>query len=121
MDLVRTILLQVEERAANVASDLTITVVGHSSDEITYHVGLLHEAGLVHATVHVLIGGDAFHSVQRLTWSGHEFLETVRDPEIWRRTKEGAAQVGGWSFGILKDLGAAYVKHLAKERLGIDI
>jgi Hypothetical protein (DUF2513) len=27
-----------------------------------------------------------------LTWQGHEFLETVRDPDVWERTKEGASR-----------------------------
>jgi hypothetical protein len=28
---------------------------------------------------------------KRLTWDGHEFLDAIRDPEVWRRTKEGVA------------------------------
>lgn len=29
--------------------------------------------------------------------------------------------MGGWTFGLLKDLGTAYLGHVAKERLGLDL
>jgi hypothetical protein len=38
-----------------------------------------------------------------------------------KRTKEGATKVGGWSFGLLKDLATAYIKSEAKGRLGLDL
>ncbi|MCK0551051.1 DUF2513 domain-containing protein [Pseudomonas syringae] len=31
---------------------------------------------------------------RRLTYKGHEFLDTVRDEEIWRRTKAGGVGLG---------------------------
>ena len=60
-------------------------------------------------------------NIMRLTWEGHEFLDTVRDPEIWRKTKSGAATAGGYAFGFMKDLATAYAKHVAKERLGLEL
>jgi hypothetical protein len=82
----------------------------------------MEEAGLI----------DAYHdgdreygtfewNIRRLTWEGHEFLDAVRDPEIWRKTKAGAATTGGFTLGLLKDLATAYAKHVAKERLGLDM
>ncbi len=56
-----------------------------------------------------------------LTWNGHEFLDTIRSPEIWRRTKDGLGKVGGWSVELAVQLAKAYGKQLAKERLGIDL
>jgi hypothetical protein len=69
------------------------------------------------------IGRNLFGDVHvsGLTWEGHDFLDAVRDPEVWKRTMDGAGKMGGWTFGLLKDLGAAYLKHVAKERLGIDL
>ena len=29
--------------------------------------------------------------------------------------------MGGWTFGLLKDLGTAYLKHKAKDLLGLDL
>ena len=58
---------------------------------------------------------------RRLSWRGHEFLDTVRNPEIWRETKIGIAKIGGASAEFVWEIAKGYVKHLAKEKLGIDV
>ena len=45
-----------------------------------------------------------------LTWRGHDFLDSVRDPEIWRKTKEGATKAGGFTLDLLMDLAKAIIK-----------
>ena len=86
---------------------------------IDYHLVMLRDAGLVESPGSQPAGyGITF---RKLTWEGYDFLDTVRDPEVWKRTKEGASKMGGWTFGLLKDLGTAYLKHVAKERLGIEL
>lgn len=57
----------------------------------------------------------------QLTWQGHEFLETVRDPEVWARTKEGAQKAGNFGLQFVVEIAKAYGKHVVKERLGIDL
>jgi hypothetical protein len=64
--------------------------------------------------------GEEWQDLQ-LTWNGHEFLEAVRDPEVWRRTKEGAKAAGNAGLGFMWELAKAYGKHVAKERLGIEL
>lgn len=56
----------------------------------------------------------------RLTWQGHEFVDEVRDPEIWRKTKEGAEKVGSWSIKLLGELAAGFVRAKAAE-LGLPL
>ena len=56
----------------------------------------------------------------RITWAGHEFLDTVRDPEIWRKTKNGADQLGSWTIKILADMASGYVRAKAQE-LGLPL
>ncbi|WP_083637405.1 hypothetical protein [Caballeronia sordidicola] len=48
-------------------------------------------------------------------------MDTVRDNEVWRRVKAGAAQGGAASVSLLAGLGKAYAKQMIKERLGIDL
>jgi hypothetical protein len=57
----------------------------------------------------------------RLTYRGHEFLDTVRDGEVWRRTKAGAEKAGVAGLGMLLDLGKAISKQMLKEKLGIEL
>lgn len=119
MDFVRELLLKIEEgdgkqRAFGLLTDPTQEDV----DKLSYHMRMLvGEAGLVTGTA--LQSGDWLHL--NLTWVGHEFLDTVRDPEVWKRTKEGAKKAGNFSLDFLIDLAKAYGKHLVKERLGFDL
>jgi hypothetical protein len=92
---------------------------GIERSHLDYHLKLLVEAKLIEA---VEKPGTAYGwYVRRLTCDGHEFLDTIRDPEIWAKTKAGASASGAWSIGLLKDIGAAYVKMKAKEVLGFEI
>ena len=56
---------------------------------------------------------------KRLTYRGHEFLDTIRDEEVWRRTKAGVTKMGGASIELLWEIGKAYGKQVAQEKLGI--
>lgn len=59
--------------------------------------------------------------LEGLTWEGHEFLDTVRSPEVWRRTKEAAGKVGGVSITILAEIARATAKAMIKEHLGLGV
>lgn len=123
MDLVRDILLAIEQDPKldgtgwyqfDDPADLGLT--GRSYEEFAYHLTLLIEAGLIEGktTMHMPM-------VNRLTWQGHEFVSDVRDPAVWRRTKEGAKTAGNASIQFAWQLAKAYGKQLAKEKLGIDL
>ena len=51
----------------------------------------------------------------------NEFLDTVRDGEVWRRTKAGAEKAGVAGLAVLLELGKAYGKEVLKEKLGIEL
>lgn len=118
-DLVREILIAVE--AHNEAHGwMELTIEGRTPIEVSYHVMLLDEAGFLSG---ISLGGINHSEWQprRLTYKGHEFLDTVRDPEVWRRTKDGAEKAGVAGLGMLLELGKAYGKQLLKERLGLEL
>lgn len=121
-DLVREILLAVEDSDHSPEEGITLSLENRTPQEVSYHVMLLNEAGF-------LIGHDASFmedvfpvwQVKRLTYKGHEFLDTVRDGEVWRRTKAGAEKAGVAGLGVLLELGKAYGKEVLKEKLGIEL
>ena len=119
-DLVREILLAIEASDQTPDSWIDLATDSHSEDEVSYHVMLLHEAGLIVAQ-DLCSMSDFDWRPKRLTIRGHEFLDTVRDGEVWRRTKVGAEKAGVASIGFLLELGKAYGKQVLKERLGIEL
>jgi hypothetical protein len=111
-DLIRELLLRIEddpqfdgtrEWMQYEASDLGIT--DHSNEEVAYHLNLLVEEGFVtgRTTTDMPI-------ISKLTWQGHEFLDTVRDGEIWKLTKESAKKAGATSVQVLFEIGKSYAR-----------
>jgi hypothetical protein len=119
-DVVREILLAIEASDEDPRAWVEISIQGKSQEEVAYHVQLLDEAGFIEAEE--LSSNDGYDwRAKRLTFQGHEFLDTVRDPEIWRKTKEGVSKVGGVGIELLFTVGKAYAKQLLQEKLGIHL
>jgi hypothetical protein len=84
-DLARQILLKVEELPFD-GSFHDVEIEGHAENEVSYHVMLLDEAGLLEA-------GECSHLLgvswkpQRLTYEGHQFLDAARSDTVWQKAK----------------------------------
>jgi hypothetical protein len=59
--------------------------------------------------------------IGKLTWSGHEFVDAVRDPVIWAKTRSGAKAAGGFTIDLLKDLAKGFLKTQIEERTGVKL
>lgn len=86
MDLVRSILLKIEEQPYT-GSFLDVSVPGHTGEEISYHIMLLDEAGLIEAE-NVSSSDGMDWKALRLTYAGHEFLDAARNDNVWSSAKE---------------------------------
>ena len=112
MDLVRTILLKIAEAKQPIpmADLLDGNAPADDVGAIQYHLAMLiDEAGFVSGIKAHSFGGKNWLDLN-LTWNGHEFLDNVRDPEIWRQTKTGAVKAGQWSIKTLADIAVAIGK-----------
>jgi hypothetical protein len=123
MDLVRTILLEIEAYKPEPGTFILFRnhgdspIDGYDAGECFYNLRLAIDAGLVRA------GQDhgSAVAVHGLTWKGHDFLDQIRDPEIWRITKEGAKQAGGFSFELLAALAKGFLKKKIEEHTGVSL
>ena len=89
---------------------LRVKNADHPADEISYHVMLLYQAGLIHAFD---FSGDEFTDWRPayLTWQGHEFLEAAKDDTRWNRAKSQFKEKGvPMVFDVLKSLLVSYAK-----------
>ena len=104
MDVVRSILLEVESLDPGEAGNSLSSLPG--LDEFTFagHVELLKEAGFVEAAVARASGvGAVAARADRLTWQGHDFLDAIRSDTVWSKTKSTiAATVGSASLEVVK-------------------
>lgn len=111
-DLLRALLLEIEA-----SEDWHFPDPGAIGDDDefgrrSYHCELLGDAGYL-CSVGV---------TWRLTNSGHDFLEAMRDEGIWKKTKDAVAQTGGnATLGIIKQIATAFLKKQINERTGLDL
>lgn len=117
MELVRTILLKLEEIPLEEMSTF-LEIDGYDQQTISFHVMLLDEAGLVRGT-----DASGFSDISwfadRLTWEGYEFLEASKDDENWKRAMSlVASKGGGMVFEVLKQILVAMARDAALAALG---
>jgi hypothetical protein len=112
MELIRNLLLHIESdsnfdghRWLSPQTPADMGISDHSMPEIAYHLTLLIEAGLVKGktTFEVPI-------ISKLTWEGHEFLDDIRDPGIWGKTKERLKGLPTVAIGVVAEIAKAEVK-----------
>jgi hypothetical protein len=108
-DLVREILLKLEADEGNPDAWKDIEVSGFTREQIAYHICTLYGGGLIEAIDLTTMDGYDWRAT-KLTYSGHEFLDTVRDGEVWRKTKEVANKTGVYSLQVLMEAGKMIVK-----------
>jgi DNA-binding transcriptional ArsR family regulator len=106
MELIRKILLTIEETDDYPIYNLDIE--GYRPSVVEYHCSILFDAGLVYDYINICGLGDddeCEFGISRLTWEGHEFLETAKDDSRWKKAMEVVKEKGGnITLDILKQL-----------------
>ena len=89
--------------------------------EISYHLELLIEAGLVDGEMVKTLGGGPYDFfANRLTWNGHEFLDAIRSDTVWQKTKKVFVTKGvSMTFDLVKSVASEVAGGLLKSSLGI--
>jgi hypothetical protein len=123
LGLIRELLLKLEQLADAHGWEMIepydprIQVEGYGVDEIEYNLQLVVERGLIEEPNGKPMQGIMF---RRLTWEGHDYLDAVRDPKIWHKTKEATDKVGSWTFEIVKELAKSLIKS-ELHKIGLDL
>ena len=89
---------------------------GHSDSEIGYHCYIMGEAGLLKVAVTITYRDSGPEALPvNLTWFGHEFLDTAREPDCWDKAKEIVRKAGGASIQIWMEV----LTDLVKKSVGL--
>ena len=122
MDLIRELLLKIENGqtsfilTSDTAAALSLSPAeGGMTEE---HLILLKQAGFIEIMSRSLSG---HYAIKRLTWEGHDFLDSIRDPKIWEKTKKGVEGAGGFTVDLLKDLAKGFMKKQIEEYTGVKL
>ena len=115
MDLIREILLKVEELYVDTAIyDLTID--GYDMATVAHHCKLLHNAGYIFDYKAQYASNEIYtFSVGALTWTGNEYLEKIRDNSRWGKIKNTLIQKGlPFTIDMVKSVADAFITAAAE-------
>ena len=104
LDLIRKMLLAIEEAPSGWAPELKIE--GYSETQVGYHAYLMIDAGLARGSDASAMGSEAPEGmITSLMWAGHEFAEAARDEKLWKKAMGLVAEKGGSiTLDVMKDL-----------------
>ncbi|NVO88913.1 DUF2513 domain-containing protein [Lactobacillus rhamnosus] len=86
-----------------------------SRDQLAYMVMKLKEGNLITGSVKWASNEPYWINPGNLTYSGHEYLNNIRDSKVWEGVKTATSKVGSVSLSILVEL----AKQEMKKRLGL--
>jgi hypothetical protein len=115
MDLVRSLMLRLEELPMEIGDAITIQPgckelagIEGTDAEVNHHLEMLRDMGLLECPS----GGQPMFGIvyMGLTWTGHDFTDSVRNNNTWKKTKSVAEQAGGWTVGLLLEIAKTVIK-----------
>jgi len=106
-DTIREILTKLED-SSSVNSILQLSdFPSNKVAEIDYHAKLLLEAGLVTGEVNesIVVKDNIGFYITGLTWTGHEFLDSINNDTVWEKTKKSFISGGiPMTFELIKSV-----------------
>lgn len=88
-------------------------------DDIKYCIMKLGEAELIDTYSPKAGNSVSYVDITSMTWQGHEFLNTIRDDDLWNSAKKKLGDMTKMSFSILTTLLSEYAIAYGKNKLGL--
>ena len=73
----------------------------YEDNEILYTIENLKEVGYINATVSFAAGHFIEGTVSCITYSWHEYLDNIREPEVWRKVKAMLKNAGAITLPLI--------------------
>jgi Hypothetical protein (DUF2513) len=118
MELIRELLLAIEAVKKDTsfsATDLNLES-DWAAEDVYYNLQLMVDAGFIDAQPVKSFQGTHNVLIKRMTYEGHEFLDTARSESIWSAAKETITKKGlsleSVGFGVLTQVLASAAKQI---------
>lgn len=111
-DCIRDLLIYLEENLDYKDKIIinSLKLNNYSKEELMYTADRLYEANYIN--VNICWNMDSTHIivVTSISYQGHQFLDTIRDDNIWKETKIKASKFASISLPILQELATSFLK-----------
>ena len=129
LDLIRDILLKCEKSEERYFDIGTYEWTDHDmrerelqsddwNESEVFHLDLLTQGGFIQRSVSEHSDIEMFE----ITWVGYDYIEAVRNENIWRKTKAAVAESGAsLTIELVKGVAASFAKTQLKKHTGIEL
>ena len=111
-ECVRDVLLDAEENLSLFnsisSSDIQTRLSKYSHDDIYYTCLKLNEAGFIKADFY--LNGSA--GIEEITYSGHLFLDNIRDNNVWKKTQNILSKFTSTSLSIVQNVATQVISNI---------
>ena len=112
VDCVRDVLFYLEEHL-EISPELELNEISvwdlecqlnYPIQELANTLLMLHEAGYIEAVIDFGSNRIILLDVYRITYDGHQFIESIRPESVWKRVKATGKQVGSFSIDVITQI-----------------
>lgn len=122
IDCVRDVLLEFEELpfGCHTPCDFPNSISKYGDNTVEYTLSKLQEGGFITANISKMQDGSPnFLGIYDITFSGHQFLETIRNNKVWGKTKNVAGKVGCNAFSIITQIASSVISELITKQIRV--
>ena len=93
----------------------------YSQYEIIYAADKLLEAGYIVGDKRVTMDSKGIPQIDitSITWSGHQFLDNIRDNKVWEHTKGILSKFSSVSIGVISNVASQVISNMVKSQMGL--
>lgn len=95
-------------------SDISEALPQYTQEAIYYSLARLNDGGYISLSEHWANDSLNMCCVNYITYSGHEFLETIRPETVWKKSSEIAAKIGSFSLHFLSTIAGDILSECAR-------
>lgn len=119
-DCVRKTMLYLEKNLElnDLIMDYQIEIEKFSKEDITYTISKLAEAGYINAKT---FGYDNLinYGISSITWNGHEFLDNIRDNNVWKNTKQILSSFSSTSLRMIENIASQVITNIISSKMNL--
>lgn len=121
-DCIRDLLLYLEENLTinNSIAVNNIKINNYTSDELLYTADKLYEAKFLNCYRRVYDAQDLLITVDSITYEGHQFLDNIRDDNVWENTKNVLSKFKSTSISFIADVSSQIIANIISKQLGLN-
>lgn len=120
-DCVRDLMILAEESLdmSNYIRCSKVEMKPYSTDEIIYAACKLQEVGLIDANITKFMNGGRDVTISDITWTGHEFLDNIRDDKVWKQTKGVVSTLTSVSLNMISNIASQVLTNIINKQMGL--